>query len=75
MQTQSKSWPLVLAILIAALMVCATLLALNLHTTYRLQGMGSPTYLHLLYSGCTPLVIPGPPDSVVAVTCPLWINP
>jgi hypothetical protein len=73
MQTQSKSWPLVLAILIASAMVCATLLALNLHSTYRIQGMGGDTYLHLLYSGCS--VVTTPEGGQVAMTCPLWVNP
>jgi hypothetical protein len=54
-------------------MVCATLLALNLHSTYRIQGMGGDTYLHLLYSGCS--VVTTPEGGQVAMTCPLWVNP
>jgi hypothetical protein len=80
MQTQSKSWPLVLAILIAALMLCATLLVLNLRRTYPFVDttnnkllIDNTVYLRLLSSGCT--TVPTPAGGVAAVSCPLWVSP
>jgi hypothetical protein len=74
MQTQTSGrFLLATAIVIAAAMVCATLLVLNVHATYPVQGMTGETYLHLLTSGCTLQTIPG--GTPVSVTCPLWVRP
>ena len=63
------------AIVLAAAMVCATMLALNLRTTYSLSDPKiGPVYARLLQSGCesTGYSVAGTP---IAVSCPLWVRP
>jgi hypothetical protein len=68
------------AIVLAAVMICATLVALNLRVTYPTEGMNSQAYGHLLASGCNgtgylPGGMPGVAPVAMALSCPLWVRP
>jgi len=65
------------AIVLAAAIVCATLIALNFRVTYPLQSLdlSTPVYYQLLERGCTPQYLPGPPPTPFSVSCPLWVRP
>lgn len=79
MHPQTNPWPLAVAIIVAAVLVCATLVILNVRMTYPLRGLGTdangPVYLRLLYSGCTPQYVGGTADAPISVSCPLWVRP
>lgn len=68
MQTQSNH--VALAIVISALMVSGTLLALNLRTTVPVETISTNEhYVQLLYSGCTRSA------DMLTLSCPLWVRP
>lgn len=74
----NRSAALVLAsgIVLAALLVCGTLVALNVRTTYPMTQVGKDgTWLRLLQKGCTLNYGPTPDPIAVAVSCPVWITP
>jgi hypothetical protein len=75
MQTKSNSQILVaVAIVIGAIMICATLLALNVRTVYPMTDRQIQTeYLQLVQSGCTDVSITG--GGLAAISCPLWVRP
>jgi hypothetical protein len=77
MQSQSKSWPIAVAIVIAAAMICGTLIVVNMRVTYPMVNgnvvMDGNVYTRLLSSGCT--VITSPSGGQFGVSCPLWIRP
>jgi len=55
-------------------MVCGTLLALNLRTTYPMTDRQIQTeYLQLLQSGC--VAVPTAAGGIAALSCPLWVHP
>jgi len=74
----SQSWPIAAAIVIGALMICATLVVLNLRTTYPLitngQPMSAETFTKLMSSGCTLLTTPDT-GGRFGLSCPLWVRP
>lgn len=72
--------PLAMAIVLSAVLICATLLALNLRQTYPLQAFvgtsGGARYQQALNSGCTPQYL-APTElgsTLYAVNCPLWVR-
>lgn len=75
MQSQSRSWwPVAGAIVIAAAMICATLVLLNLRTVYPMtDSQIQAKYLQLVQSGCTDVSITG--GGLAAISCPLWVRP
>jgi hypothetical protein len=80
MQNQSKQWPVAIAIVLAAAMICATLVVLNVRTIYPRIDVASNTlvmdngvYLRLLANGCTGVV--NPAGGTTSVSCPLWVRP
>jgi len=78
MQSQSNSYvPLAIAIVIATALVCATLIALNLRTTYPITvivGKEPQALTQLLSSGCTLMTVPDT-GARVGLSCPLWVRP
>lgn len=66
-----------LAIIIGAVLVCATLVVVNVRTSYPRRGMAPQVYNQLLASGCTAQYEPGAPGFApvaVSVNCPLWVR-
>lgn len=66
----SGQWALAVAILVAAVMVCGTLLTLNLRTTVPVERVGTDAnYLRLIYSGCVRSA------DTITLSCPIWVQP
>jgi hypothetical protein len=69
-------WLLPAAIVLAAVMICATLLVLNLRVTYPVPDLNGQTITRLIEHGCTavPFGISGN-NATVAISCPVWLRP
>jgi hypothetical protein len=63
------------AIVIAAVILSGTLLALNVRVSYPTQGMNSQTYLRLTTSGCTENTSSLLNGAAIALSCPAWVRP
>jgi len=71
----SQSWPIAAAIVISAVLICATLVVLNVRQTYAITdpNVRGTQYLKLLQSGCVSIPLEG--GGIAGVSCPLWIRP